>query len=140
MHSPSIEEHYSHISTVIDTLRSLELTINPDKSNFFKTSVTNLGIGISSQGIKPSASNLERPSYASQQERNPSNPRQSVFAALSFPDYSKPFHLYVGWAFVPYCSNKVIGKVARLTSAPHMIAILLSHLASLNSMNFFSSF
>jgi len=48
--SESIEEHYEHIYTVLDKFKQHNITVNLEKSQFFRTEVKFLGHIISEKG------------------------------------------------------------------------------------------
>ncbi|MEG0619454.1 MAG: reverse transcriptase domain-containing protein, partial [Bacilli bacterium] len=53
IHSETEEDHFNHVKTVLETLKLSNLTINKDKSSFFKNSVEYLGFVINKDVIKP---------------------------------------------------------------------------------------
>ena len=58
IHSVTLEHHISHLKEVINILKQHNITINSEKSNFFKQEVSYLGSIISSKGRMPDTSRI----------------------------------------------------------------------------------
>ncbi|KAG0434612.1 Retrovirus-related Pol polyprotein from transposon 17.6 [Dictyocoela muelleri] len=61
--SQSFEEHYTLISDTFSILHQNNVSINFEKSEFFKEKINYLGHEISSEGIRPNVSKLENFTY-----------------------------------------------------------------------------
>ena len=57
--STTVEKHYKHIKTVIERLHQQGISINFEKSTFFKKEIRFLGNILSEKGIKPDLSRVK---------------------------------------------------------------------------------
>ena len=58
--SKSFEEHLQHLQQIFDRLRETNLSLKPSKCSFLKKEVIYLGHVLSSEGISPDPSKIQR--------------------------------------------------------------------------------
>src|SRR6478735_688804 len=60
LHSSSIDEQVYHVEKVLARFKEVDMRLNSNKCNFISGSIELLGFGVSSTGIKPLASKVDK--------------------------------------------------------------------------------
>ena len=99
--SKSRQEHYHHLKEILELFKKNNISINFEKSKFFKDEVVYLGHVINKDGIKADISNL-------QDFRNHSNPTtvKQLQRLLGIINWFRPF--------IPNLSNKICPLTSKL--------------------------